>query len=138
MYFEVTFTGHPNIRSHHGKTIEITKDSNLTVRGDCIIGVNASAACKDLPTKLKSKLRNSNTKVTITIDVEGKTFQIVGKGNESLVLSHDTDIVLRKSNFICPRTLAIKCDHASDSIPRTIIRSLRNPNTVGTLSIRVN
>jgi uncharacterized protein len=53
MQFEIQFFGHANIRSNHKKTIEITKDSHLTTRGDCIIGVNASAGCNDLPESLK-------------------------------------------------------------------------------------
>ncbi|MEM3095074.1 MAG: DUF371 domain-containing protein, partial [Nitrososphaera sp.] len=45
---EVIFYGHPNVQSLHGKTVEITKDEHLTLRGDCIIGVRASKACADL------------------------------------------------------------------------------------------
>ena len=39
MKIEIPFTGHKNILSLHKKTIEITKDSQLTVNGDCIVGV---------------------------------------------------------------------------------------------------
>ena len=45
------------------KTIEITKESHLTPRGDCIVGVNASSSCIDLPDELKNKLRNPETKI---------------------------------------------------------------------------
>ena len=47
MKFEIEFSGHENIRSNHQKTIEITKESHLTPRGDCIVGVNAKYSCSD-------------------------------------------------------------------------------------------
>ncbi|MGI0066726.1 MAG: DUF371 domain-containing protein, partial [Nitrosotalea sp.] len=39
MRFEISFHGHENVRSLHPKSIEITTDPNLTVNGDCIVGV---------------------------------------------------------------------------------------------------
>ena len=55
MKFEIEFFGHENIRSLHQKTIEITKEGNLTPSGDCIIGVNASCGCNDIPNEIKKK-----------------------------------------------------------------------------------
>ena len=51
------------------KTIEITKESRLTPQGDCIVGVNATSSCNDLPQELKDKLRNSDAKVSFSIRV---------------------------------------------------------------------
>ena len=70
MRFEIQFSGHENIRSNHQKTIEITKESHLTPSGDCIVGVNASASCADLPPLLKKKLQNPKTKRTFTIIID--------------------------------------------------------------------
>ena len=50
---EIIFYGHPNVRSTHTRTIEITKAPTLSLRGDCIIGVNANKACRDLKPTLK-------------------------------------------------------------------------------------
>jgi hypothetical protein len=138
MQFEIQFFGHENIRSNHQKTIEITKDSHLTTRGDCIIGVRASSGCADLPVLLKEKLKNSNSKVKFLIKVENHEFIVEGNGHKDLILSHLDDIVIRKSNFVCPRTLAIKCDRASNLIPRDMIYLLQNPNTKGTFTIMVD
>ncbi|HEY0579995.1 MAG TPA: DUF371 domain-containing protein, partial [Candidatus Nitrosocosmicus sp.] len=33
---EIVFQGHPNVQSLHSRTIEITKDRELTLNGDCI------------------------------------------------------------------------------------------------------
>ena len=40
MKITVPFLGHKNILSLHEKTIEITKDSELTTNGDCIVDVS--------------------------------------------------------------------------------------------------
>ncbi|MDH5463349.1 MAG: DUF371 domain-containing protein [Nitrosopumilus sp.] len=138
MRFEIQFSGHENIRSNHQKTIEITKESHLTPQGDCIVGVNATASCADLPETLKDKLKNPDSKITLSISVENHEFVIEGKGHQDLILTHEEDIVIRKSDFICPRTLAVKCDKASDLLPRDMVALLRNPDAKGIFSIIVD
>lgn len=133
--FEIRFTGHQNIRSFHPRTIEITKESHLTPQGDCIVGVNASSSCADIPNELKKELRDPKSKIRFSIMVNDMIFEVIGKGHPELVLSHQNDIVIRKSDFICPRTMAIKCDKASDNIPREMILALQNPETMGTFLI---
>ena len=135
MRFEIKFSGHENIRSTHKKTIEITKDSELTPKGDCIIGVNASCSCLDLPSSLKEKLRDPKSKVKFSIKVAQYEFIVEGRGGEDLTLTHTEDIVIRKSNFVSPRTLAVKCDKASDLLPREMVTLLQDPKTKGIFTI---
>ena len=137
MHFEIPFAGHENIRSLHKNTVEITKESTLTPSGDCIIGVNAKYGCKQIPKKLKEKLRDSNSKIVFSIIVNDYIFKINGSGHKDLICSDPNDIVLRKSSHICPRTLAVNCDKASDSIPRKLVQLLQDPKTNGTFSIEV-
>ena len=138
MRFEIEFSGHANVRSNHQKTIEITKESHLSTRGDCIVGVDAGIGCADLPAEIKEKLCRLDAKVTIIITVGDHDFIIRGRGHPDLILTHDHDIVLRKSDFICPRTLAIKCDKASDLLPRDMVAALQNPETRGKFCIVVD
>ncbi len=138
MKFEIEFSGHENIRSNHQKTIEITKESDLTLKGDCIVGINATSSCSDLPQELKDKLRVSDSKVTFSIHVGVHEFVIEGKGHPDLILTHSKDIVIRKSDFICPRTLAVNCDKASDLLPREMVLLLQDPKTKGTFTITVD
>lgn len=137
MKFEIHFTGHENIRSLHPRTIEITKDSNLTPQGDCIVGVNATNSCADIPTPIKEKLRDPNSKIKFSIIVDDMIFELSGSGHPNLLLTHEHDIVIRKSDFVCPRTLAVKCDKAADDLPRKMIKSLQNPCTIGVFLIEV-
>ena len=135
MRFEIKFSGHKNIRSNHTKTIEITKDSELTTKGDCIIGVNASESCSNLPMPLKKKLQNPKSNVQFLIKVGQHEFMVKGKGHKDLTLMHPEDIVIRKSDFVCPRTLAVKCDKASNLLPREMVTLLQDPTSQGTFTI---
>lgn len=132
---EIVFYGHGNIQSFHARTIEITKDPNLTLRGDCIIGVSANKSCWDISDKLKHSLKDDNSSITIDLIVGNMSFIINGLGNSRLLLLSRHDIVIRKSSFICERTMAIQCDKASSDIPREMILSLQNPETMGLLRI---
>jgi len=138
MKFEIGFSGHENIRSNHQKTIEITKESYLTPQGNCIVGINATSSCADLPQELKDKLKASDAKITFSIRVGEHEFVLEGKGHPDLILTHSEDIVIRKSNFICPRTLAVKCDKASDLLPQEMVSLLRDPKTKGTFTITID
>ena len=137
MKIKIPFTGHKNILSLHEKTIEITKDSELSLSGDCIIGTNSSLACIDLPEKFKKKIQTPDIVILFTIVADEHSFSIRGKGSDKLTLKHTSDIVLRKSEFICSRTIAINCDKASDDIPRDMIKKLQSPKTTGKLIIEI-
>lgn len=137
MRFEIPFFGHANVRANHTRTIEITTEPDLTLQGDCIVGVSAEYGCKKIPDELKEKLRRSDTQIMITILVNDEKFEIMGKGHKDLKLENPHDIVIRKSNFLCPRTLAIECDKASDDMPREMIKKLQDPKTKGLFVIEV-
>ena len=137
MKIEIPFTGHRHILSLHEKTLEITKEEHLTPKGDCILGVNSSMACIDIPEKMKIKIQNPKSIIKFTINVGEFSFQIKGQGSEKLTLKHVSDIVLRKSAFTCSRTIAINCDKASSDIPRDLVSLLQNPQTKGTMIIEV-
>lgn len=138
MKIEIPFHGHKNILSLHQKTLEITKDDELTSNGDCIVGVSANISCVDLPEKMKKKIRNPKTKITFSIRAGNKKFTIQGNGSKKLSLKHTKDIVLRKSAFTCSRTIAINCDNASSDIPRDFVKILQNPKTLGSMTIEVS
>ena len=138
MKINVPFVGHRNILSLHEKTIEITKESELTTNGDCIVGVEANISCIDLPEKMKKKIQNPKTKISFSIEVDSKKFTINGYGSKKLSLKHTKDIVLRKSAFTCSRTIAINCDKASSDIPRDFVKILQNPKTKGNMIIEVS
>jgi hypothetical protein len=134
---DVTFYGHPNVRSLHAKTIEITKDENLTPRGDCIIGVRANKACEDLDETLKHRLKSNSAVVRIEIIVGNESFIITGMGSHRLSMLNPHDIVIRRTNFACPRTMSVLCNKASSEVPRKIVEILQDQNTKAIFRITV-
>ena len=77
--------------------------------------------------KFKEGLRRENTKVSILIEVGTVKESINAFGSPKLILSHPKDIVVRKSSYICTRTLAINADKAAFDLSRKLVEKLRNP-----------
>ena len=118
--------GHKNITATHKTTFEITKEKSLTERGNCIIAVSANKAMPDLKPKFKEILKNENAELIIEIKA-GEMHEIVrAHGSPYLQLTHPTDIVVRKSSYVCNRTLAIKANKAAADISRKLIRKIRD------------
>jgi uncharacterized protein len=134
---EVIFYGHPNVRSLHAKTIEITKEEHLTPRGDCIIGVRADKACADLDEALKHKLKSDSAIVRVEVIVGTDSFLITGAGDQRFNLLSRHDIVIRKTNFVCPRTISVLCDKASLEVPRNIVKTLQDSDRKAIFRITV-
>jgi hypothetical protein len=134
---EIAFWGHPNVQSLHARTVEITREEHLSLRGDCIIGVRADKACAGIDEKVRKRLMQDGSQATMEIIVGSKTYAIKGEGDGRLTLKNEHDIVIRKTNFVCPRTLSIRCDRASSDIPREMIELLKDPKTKGLFRITV-
>ena len=119
--------GHENIQATHKSTLEITKEAQLSKRGDCIIAVSADKAITDLSLEFKENLRRENAKMTMLIEA-GEVGEVVNAfGSPRLILKHPNDIVVRKSSYVCSRTLAIRADKAACDLSRKIVEKLRNP-----------
>jgi hypothetical protein len=131
--------GHENIQAAHKSTFEITKETELSKKGDCIIAVSASKAMSDLSSEFKRNLRNENVKITILIEAGDVRDVVNASGSPRLILAHPTDIVVRKSNYICSRTLAIQADKAACDLSKNLLARLENPKqkVKVTLSVRV-
>lgn len=119
--------GHENILATHKTTFEITKESSLSKRGDCVIAVSADKGLDDLSFEFKEKLRKEGAKITVFIEAGGICETVDAYGSPHLVLTHPTDVVIRKSRYICNRTLAVKADKAACDLSRTLVKKLRSP-----------
>jgi hypothetical protein len=119
--------GHENIQAAHPTTLMITKDTHLSAAGDCIVALAADKAAADLSRAFKDALRRPNAQLRILLEADGVKEQITASGSPNLQLTHTCDLVVRKSRFICNRTLAVQSDKASSSLSRELIAKLRNP-----------
>ena len=125
---EVVFGyGHTNIQATHKTTLEFTKEKQLSKRGDCIIAVAADRAVADLGPKFKANLQKPKAKLTILIEAGGIAEKVQAHGSGQLILSHPADAVVRKSEYVCSRTLAIRADKAANDLSRKLVEKLKNP-----------
>ncbi|MCS7097212.1 MAG: DUF371 domain-containing protein [Candidatus Methanomethylicia archaeon] len=122
---EIIAYGHPNIRAIHRSTIEITKESYLTKRGDCIIGIRSNKACADISEDFKKALRN---RIMVKVLIKSGDFEdiIIGYGHPGLLLTDNTSIVIRRSNYVCHRTLLINSNKAAYNLNRNLIYFIRH------------
>ncbi|WP_456321216.1 DUF371 domain-containing protein [Palaeococcus sp. (in: euryarchaeotes)] len=118
--------GHENVRATHKSTLEFTKEDFLTPRGDCILCIKANKGINDLSEEFKKALK-SGKKLTIKIMVDGIEDELTAWGDERLILDHATSMVVRKSEYIDSRTLAVRADKAARDIKREIVEKLKNP-----------
>ena len=119
--------GHVNVRATHHSTLEFTKDAHLSRTGDCILAVGADKSLADLSDEFKKNLREPRAKLTITVEADGITDKINAYGSPNLLLTHTSDMVVRKSSHVDSRTLAVGADKAARDLSRELVKKLKNP-----------
>ena len=124
---KLTAHGHENILATHKSTFEITKDAHLTRQGDCVVAVAADKGVRDLSEELKKVLRKTGSKLIIVLQAGQEREVVEASGNPKLALTHPRDIVVRRSNFVCNRTLAVKANKVAKDFSREFVKQLRNP-----------
>ncbi|MBY8980361.1 MAG: DUF371 domain-containing protein [Candidatus Lokiarchaeota archaeon] len=133
----ITAKGHSLIQCTHTTTIELTKDTYLTKNGTCILGIEASKACYDLNPLLKKKITKEE-KITVIIKAGDVVDSFYGFGDKRLTFINKKDIVFRKSDFVCDRTILIKCSKSSNELDRNIIKNLTNSKKRFSIIFKVN
>jgi uncharacterized protein len=123
--------GHKNVVGRHPTTLEFTKDKDLSVRGDCIIGVNADFDLK----KIKEFINSHNKKISIIITVDSFSDEFTAVLNPLFSDSHE--MVIRKSEFISARTFAVKATKACCDLNRKLVEKLKEPGKIIKVSIKL-
>ena len=117
--------GHPNIRATHRSTFEITTDSYLTTRGDCIVGISADKAALHLSSEFKRLASSDNAIIVAVLEANSEVDVVVGRGSSSLTFSDDRRMVFRRSKYISEDTVMINASKAAVDIRRDLISKLK-------------
>ncbi|MEA1904785.1 MAG: DUF371 domain-containing protein [Candidatus Hadarchaeota archaeon] len=117
--------GHPEVTATHPTTLMITRDEEIGPRADCVLAVGADKSVTDLQDTIKRAIKSGH-QIEVTIEAGGLKEVIRGRGYGDLTLSDTTDIVIRKSSFICGRTLMIGADKAAIDLRREFVERLRD------------
>ncbi len=123
----VEFRGHRNVKATHRTTIELTREAEVTPRGNCIIGVNASKGLADFSNGFKSLVRRPEARVVALItDSLGHADAISGFGDPGLSYEDPDRIIIRRSSYIAPNTAMIRACKSAKDLRRDLINSLRD------------
>ena len=121
MIYKFNAYGHPNIQAAHKTTLEFTKDENVSLKGDCIVGIKADFELKELENFMK-KCKNNKILITISNNKEIKE-KILAEINPNF--DDDKEFVIRKTNFISKRTFAINSNKVAFDLNRSLISYLK-------------
>ena len=121
MEYSFTAWGHENITGKHKRTLEFTKESELSLGGDCILGVNANFSIYDL-----KELIQEGTKLKMVITAGDVSDEIIFEGNPAF--DDDKEIVVRMGEFSSDRTLGLRADKACSDLKKELIERLNNPD----------
>ncbi len=124
MEYSFTAWGHENITGKHKRTLEFTKDNEVRIEGDCILGVSSNFSIYDLKDVIKEAIEN-NKKIKMVIKVDDISDEVVFEPNPDF--NDESEIVVRKGDFISERTLGVKADKACSDLKKELIEKLRDP-----------
>ncbi len=116
---EVAFTcsGHPNIRATHAKTLELTRDPDVTQRGTCIVGTASTHDPADL-----RRLRGRVT-VDLAVGDHVQRFEAL----LSPFFLDDDSLVFRRGPILRQRTFAGEATAAAADLDRDLVHLLGAP-----------
>ena len=106
--------------------------------GNCIIAVGADKAIEDLSIEFTKNLAKDASRLTLLIEVGGITESVIAHGSPNLILEHPSDVVVRKSTYICDRTLAIRADKAACELSRELVNRLRDSKQKVKITLSLN
>lgn len=130
MKYTFTAKGHPNILATHKTTLEITKDTEMTEKGDCIVAVAAGFSLERLREIIG---RCQNGKIKLTIEAAGINEEITAVANKDF--SSGREIVFRKGSFLSGRTLGTRADKAAAQLGRELVERLRSSSTAVSVTV---
>ncbi len=116
--------GHPRVSGTHPTTFEVTSELHLTSNGNCIIGITADKGCAGLSAEFKQVLAHDDARLLTRLVCGDMTVEIHSRGSSQFTLTHPTDMVWRRSMFVCGRTIGIQSDLVAATLPDELIKNL--------------
>jgi 16S rRNA (cytidine1402-2'-O)-methyltransferase len=124
----VTFRchGHPRITGSHTKTVEFTRDADVTARATCVIGV-----CSEHDDHELLRLRGD-----VEVTVECGDARDVFRSSISPFFIGDDALVFRRGPELRGRTLGFDASKTAAELDRDLVRAAADRDAVVTVTIR--
>ncbi len=116
--------GHPLVLGSHPTTFEVTREDHLTKNGNCIIGIAADKGCRGLSPAFKHVIVHDDALLSTRLTCREVTVEVKSRGSSLMTLDNPTDMVWRRSSYICGRTIGIMTDHVAATLPEQLISNL--------------
>ncbi|MEJ5292392.1 MAG: DUF371 domain-containing protein [Candidatus Methanosuratincola sp.] len=129
--------GDQKITAKHSTTLEITKEEVKTRKGDCIVAAKATLSLAELPEEMKQALRRDDTAVELWIESDGISDVVRGRGSARLTLESKSEMVVRKSGYVCGRTLMVNSDKSASELRRDLVERIARDGSKIKLTIEV-
>lgn len=124
MQERVAATGHENVTAEHRSTFEVTSDDWLTPAGDCIVGVDADAVPATFDDAFVDACRSREATVAVTLRADGHEDRVEAHGHPELTFGSDRSMVVRTSEYVDDRTVAVGADAAAADLDRDLVAAL--------------
>jgi len=128
---QIRCRGHPLVLGTHPTTFEVTRESHLTANGNCIIGIAADKGCAGLSRAFKNVLAHDDAILITRLSCAGTEVEVRSHGSAQFTLDHPSDMVWRKSRFVCARTIGILSDYVAETLPDDLIDALKAGKEMG-------
>ena len=112
--------GHPNIGATHDKTIELTRDAEISRRATCVVGV-----ASDHDDRALLALRG---RVEVTLECDGVRDAFTA--TVSPFFLGDDSLVFRRGPGLRGRTIAYDASKTAATLDRALVERLRSPDGV--------
>jgi hypothetical protein len=120
----VAARGHDNVAAAHASTFEVTTDDWLTPAGDCIVGVAADRAPEDFDPAFVAACRDPESDVEVVLRADGHETRVRARGDPDLTFASDRSLVVRTSDYVDDRTVAVGADAAAVDLDRGLVAAL--------------
>lgn len=120
----VAASGHEHVAAAHESTLEVTTDDWLTPAGDCIVGVAADRAPVSFAGAFVEACRDHTARVEVVLRADGHESRVDARGHPDLTFESDRSLVVRTSDYVDDRTVAVGADAAATDLDDELVAAL--------------
>lgn len=124
--------GHEHVTGAHESTLEVTSDDYLTPAGDCILGIEADHVPAEFGDGFVEACQHSDATITIALETADHTDKFLASGHSELSFESERSLVIRTSEYVDDRTVAVKAEKAAGNIDRELVAALSDGDSLTT------
>lgn len=121
---QIEAVGHENVSAAHASTLELTSDDFLTPAGDCIVGIEADLVPAEFDDSFVNACQNGTATIRLELEAAGISDTVEARGDPALSFENERSAVIRTSEYIDDRTIAVGANKAAGDLDRELVAAL--------------